>query len=310
MKRGELYKYSRHWLNLRPVYGFGEWMLENLPLFISYGMVYGVTEIAYHSSPNQRRSMEGNVRHVLSKLKPDLRGEALEREVVSTAHDIFQNRGRWFIDLSLMAGKRQIDGLFRFNVRGCWKELRKTLDSGRGAILASGHIGNWFGGGYAVSRNGIPVRSVMYRNLGGGDMMDQKVAKRAGVDQTYVDDDPMVMMEIIRGVRNGQVLAVLVDKPWDSRGVEVPFFGRPSTFAVGPVRLARMAGVPIFPAFCTWKEPRVYDAVLHDPIEVGGGDPESAEREALAKFAKVLEGVVSENLRVWFNFTPAWSDGA
>ncbi|HEX7901682.1 MAG TPA: lysophospholipid acyltransferase family protein [Planctomycetota bacterium] len=309
MKRGELWKYSRHWLNIRPVYGFGEWMLENLPLFISYGMVYGVTEIAYHSSPNQRRSIEGNVRHVLSKLKPALQGPALDREVVSTAHDIFQNRGRWFIDLSLMAGKRQIDGLFRFNMSGAWDQLKRTLASGRGAILASAHIGNWFGGGYVVSKKGIPVRSVMYKNMA-GDEMDKKVAKRAGVDQTYVEDDPMVMMEIIRGVRSGQVLAVLVDKPWDSRGVEVPFFGRPSRFAVGPIRLARMAGVPIFPAFCTWTKAREYDAVLCDPIEVGGGDPETAEREALAKVAKVVERVVSENLKVWFNFTPAWSDGA
>jgi lauroyl/myristoyl acyltransferase len=309
VKRGELWKYSRHWLNLRPVYGFGEWMLENLPLFISYGLVAGVTEIAYHSSPNQRRSIQGNVRHVLSKLKPGLQGAALDREVLSTAHDIFQNRGRWFIDLSLMAGKRQIDGLFRFNMSGAWDQLKKTLASGRGAILASAHIGNWFGGGYVVSKKGIPVRSVMYKNMA-GDEMDRKVARRAGVDQTYVEDDPMMMMEIIRGVRKGQVLAVLVDKPWDSRGVEVPFFGRPSLFAMGPIRLARMAGVPIFPAFCTWKEPRVYDAVLCDPIEVGGGDPEAAEREALAKVANVVERVVSENLHVWFNFTPAWSDGA
>lgn len=309
MKRGELWKYSRHWLNLRPVYGFGEWMLENLPLFISYALVAGVTEIAYHFSPNQRRSIEGNVRHVLSKLKPGLQGPALDREVASTAHDIFQNRGRWFIDLSLMAGKRQMDGLFRFNTGGAWDQLKRSLASGRGAVLASAHIGNWFGGGYVLSKKGVAVRSVMYKNLAGDDM-DKKVAKRAGVDQTYVEDDPMVMMEIIRGVRKGQVLAVLIDKPWDSRGVEVPFFGRPSLFAMGPIRLARMAGVPIYPAFCTWKKSRVYDAVLHDPIEVGGGDPETAEREALAKLAKVVEGVVSENLNVWFNFTPAWSDGA
>ena len=308
MKRGELWKYSRHWLNLRPVYGFGQWMLENLPLFVGYGMVYGVTEIAYHASPNQRRSIEGNVRHVLRTLKPGLAPAALEREVASTAHAIFQNRGRWFADLSVMAGRRQMDGLFRFKMNGTWEALRRTLDSGRGAIVASAHIGNWFGGGYIISKQGIPVRSVMYRNLA-GDEMDRKVARRAGVEQTFVDDDPMVMMEIIRGVRKGDVLAVLVDKPWDSRGVEVPFFGRPSLFAVGPVRLARMAGVPIFPAFCTWKEPRAYDAVLCDPIEVGGGDPETAEREALAKFARVLEGVVAENLDVWFNFTPAWVDG-
>lgn len=307
MKQGQLYQYSRHWLNIRPVYGFGQWMLENLPLFVGDSIVWGVTEIAYRSSPNQRASMESNVRHVLKTLRPELDGPALERETVSTAHDIFQNRGRFFADLSIMAGKRRLDGVFKFDFDGHWNALRATLDAGRGAVIASAHLGNWFGGGYAVSRMGIPVSSVQYRNMGSS-FMDDAVARRAGMAQTFVDGDPMAMMELIRDVRRGRVLAMLVDKPWDARGVEVPFFGRPSRFALGPVRLARMAGVPIFPAFCAWSRPRRYEAVLCEPIEVAGGDPEEAEREALVRLAKIVETFVARYLRVWFNFTPAWSD--
>jgi KDO2-lipid IV(A) lauroyltransferase len=114
-------------------------------------------------------------------------------------------------------------------------------------------------------------------------------------------------MEIVRALRSGEVLAMLVDKPWDSRSVAVPFFGKPSLFPVGPVRVARLAGVPIFPAFCVWKRTRQYEAILCDPIEVTGKDPVEAEREAIAKLAAVIEKHVAGNLAVWFNFTPAWS---
>ena len=306
MKRGELYAYSRHWLNIRPIYAFGEFMLDNFPLFVSDGIVRGVTEMAYRSSPNQRASISANVRHVLKTLEPGRNGSDLDRRVETLVHDIFMNRGRFFTDLSIMAGKRRIDGVFRFDMSGAWDALQARISKGSGAIVVSAHIGNWFGGGYLLARKGVKVRSVMFKNHA-GDFMDKKVAARAGVRQSFIEDDPMVMMEIIRAVRNGEVLAMLADKPWDSRGLEVPFFGRPSRFALGPVRFARMAGVPIFPAFCTWKRARRYEAVLCDPIEVGPGDPDVAEREALAKVAREVERKVADNLPVWFNFTPAWS---
>lgn len=305
MNEGALWEHSRHWLNLRPVYALGEWILDNLPLFVGYGVTRGVTEVAHLASPQLRAGIGANVRHVLSRTRPDLAGAALDRECSDVVHEIFMNRGRWFADLSVMAGKRQLEGLFRFRFRGDWAALQRARTAGRGLILASAHLGNWFGGGYVVAKHGIPLRTVMYRNHA-SEFMDRKVARRARVERTFVDGDPLSMMEVIRALGRGEALAMLVDKPWDARSIEAPFFGRPSRFPLGPVRIARLAGVPIFPAFCTWEEPRVYDAVLCEPVEVRGADPEEAEREAVRRLAEVIERFVGEHLRVWFNFTPAW----
>lgn len=305
MNNGALWDHSRHWLNLRPIYAFGEWMLDSMPLFVGYGLTRGVTEVAYHSSPNQRAGIEANVRQALRHTRPELGEAERERLVRRLVYRIFQNRGVWFADLSVLAGRRQVDGLFHFENSGDWEALRRQLATGRGAIVASAHLGNWHGGGIALARAGVPVRVVMYKNHA-GDIMDQKVARRAGVRQTYINSDPMAMMEIVRALRAGEVLAMLVDKPWDSRSVSVPFFGKPSLFPVGPVRVARLAGVPIFPAFCVWKRPREYEAVLCEPIEVTGSDPDAAERQALERLALVIERQVAANLPVWFNFTPAW----
>lgn len=306
MNDGALWDHSRHWLNIRPVYAFGEWILDSMPLFVGYGITRGVTEVAYHFSPNQRAGIEANVRQVLLHTEPSLTGPLLDKKVRKLVHRIFMNRGVWFADLSVLAGRRVVSGMFKFQLSGNWDLLKRQLATGKGAIMASAHLGNWHGGGFAMALNKVPVRVVMYRNHA-GDVMDRKVAARAKVKQTYIDSDPMAMMEIMKALNNGEVLAMLVDKPWDSRSVSVPFFGKPSRFPVGPVRLARMAGVPIFPAFCVWKRPREYEAVLCDPIRVEGRDGEEAERGALASIAKVIEGQVAANLPVWFNFTPAWS---
>ena len=306
MNDGALWDHSRHWLNIRPIYAFGEWVLDSMPLFVGYGITWGVTEVAYHFSPDQRAGIEANVRQVLSHTQPGLPQADLDRQVKKLVYRIFHNRGVWFADLSLMAGRRQVSGLFNFKKTGNWEALQRQLATGRGAIVASAHLGNWHGGGVAMARAGVPVRVVMYKNHA-GDVMDQKVARRAKVRQTYITSDPLSMMEVVRALRSGEVLAMLVDKPWDSRSVAVPFFGKPSHFPVGPVRVARLANVPIFPAFCVWKKPREYEAILCDPIEVGRGDPEQAEFEAISKIAKVIETQVAGNLPVWFNFTPAWS---
>ncbi|HLY07693.1 MAG TPA: lysophospholipid acyltransferase family protein, partial [Planctomycetota bacterium] len=265
-----------------------------------------VTEVAYHFSPNQRAGIESNVRHVLRTTDPSMSEGEREKKVRKLVYRIFHNRGVWFADLSVLAGRRQVAGLFTFQKTGNWKALERQLATGKGAIVASAHLGNWHGGGFAMALSGVPVRVVMYRNHA-GDIMDRKVAHRAKVRQTYIDSDPLAMMEIMKALNSGEVLAMLVDKPWDSRSVSVPFFEKPCAFPVGPVRLARLAGVPIFPAFCVWKRPREYEAILCDPILVTGRDGLEAEREALAAIAKVIEGQVTANLSVWFNFTPAWS---
>ncbi|MBV8881530.1 MAG: lysophospholipid acyltransferase family protein [Planctomycetaceae bacterium] len=305
MNDGALWEHSRHWLNIRPIYAFGEWVLDSMPLFVGYGITWGVTEVAYHFSPDQRAGIEANLRQVFRHLEPSLSEPERQKKIHKLVYKIFHNRGVWFADLSVLAGRRQVSGLFNFERSGNWKALEKQLATGKGAIVASAHLGNWHGGGFAMARTGVPVRVVMYRNHA-GDMMDRKVARRARVQQTYIDSDPMAMMEIMKALNSGEVLAMLVDKPWDSRSMSVPFFGKPSRFPLGPIRLARLGGVPIFPAFCVWKRPREYEAILCDPIEVRGRDPEEAEHGALCAIAKVIEQQVSANLPVWFNFTPVW----
>lgn len=306
MKSGALWDHSRHWLNLRPIYAFGEFVLDSMPLFIGYGITWGVSELAYRFSPKQRAALEGNLRQALAHSRPELIGKVLERQLGRLVHKIFHNRGIWFADLSLLAGRRQVEGLFRFNSSGAWPALERQLATGKGAIVASAHLGNWHGGGVAISKRGVAVRVVMYRNHA-GDVMDQKVAKRAKVRQTYIDSDPLSMVEIVRALRSGEVLAMLVDKPWDSRSLDIPFFGKSCPFPIGPVRIARLAEVPIFPAFCVWNRTREYDAVLCDPITVGPGDPDEAERVAMTQIVRQIEKHVGQNLPVWFNFTPAWT---
>ncbi|HXX95156.1 MAG TPA: lysophospholipid acyltransferase family protein [Planctomycetota bacterium] len=307
MRNTALWAHSRHFLNLRPVYALGEWMLDSMPLWIGYAATWWVTESACLLSPWLTRALSANIGQVLRATQPGLSAAQVARKARAISHRTFINRGFWFLDLSLMAGRRRIRDCFSFEMEGNWPALTRVRASGRGAILVSAHLGNWFGGGIAVARHGIPVRTVMYRNHA-GDFMDQKVARRGDLRQTFVDEDPFSMMEVVRALRGGELVAMLGDKPWDARSALVPFFGRPARFPLGTVKLARLAGVPLFPAFCVYDRPRRFRAILCDPIEVSGGDPDQAELKALEELARVMEKYIAAHLDIWFNFTPVWED--
>jgi lauroyl/myristoyl acyltransferase len=309
VKNVALWQHSRHFLNIRPAYAFGEWVLDSMPLSIGYGLTWWVTNATYGLSPQLRLPLIDNIRRVLTHTEPGLSPEERDRKARSTARRTFVNRGFWFLDLSLMSGRRRFEDLFRFEMEGNWAALTRVRAAGRGAILASAHLGNWFAGGIAVARHGIPVRTVMYRNHA-ADFMDQRVARRGDLRQTFVDGDPFSTMAVIRSLRQGEVVAMLADKPWDARSVEIPFFGIPCKLPVGTARLARLAQVPIFPAFCVYDRPRRFRAILCDPIEIGSGDPDRAEREALVELARVMEKYIAANLHIWFNFTPVWDNGS
>ena len=51
-------------------------------------------------------------------------------------------------------GRRQVSGLFKFEKSGNWPALQRQLATGKGAIVASAHLGNWHGGGFAMADTG------------------------------------------------------------------------------------------------------------------------------------------------------------
>jgi len=310
VKTTALTENSRHFLNNTAIYSFGEAVLERLPFEVGYTITRIVSEIAYRFSPQHLKNMEANVRQVLQTTRPDLAVPELERLVRKTTHRIFWNRGTAYADNTVMATRRNLEGCLRYEKLGNWAANWALIDQARargsGVIFASAHLGNWYSGGLLISQQKVPVRSVTYLNNAMNGMV-LKLSRRGNIRHTYVDQDPFAMAEIVRALRGGEVLMTMADVAWDSRTIEVPFFGRPAKFPIGPFRLARLAEVPLFPAFCTWKRRLDYAATLDDPIEVRGDDPDRAERDAVVRFAAVLEREVTAHLEQWLNFTPVWA---
>ncbi len=301
-----LRQYNRHFLNLRPIYALGSWLLDMIHPVIAYPAIHAFTEVAYRVATWARAGLTVNLRHVLRWMHPEWSARELEAGVGPLVHRTFLNRGVALMDMSMLAGRRPLAGLLEYTLEGDWGRLSRHVAAGRGGLLVSAHLGNWHVGSFVAGSHGVQVRSIMYRNHAARAMY-AGVGRRAGLAPIFVGDDAFSVVQIVRALRQGSVCAMLSDIPWDSRCIDLPFFGAPARFPIGAVRLARLAGVPLFPAFCVWTKPRQYRAILAEPIEVTGADPDAAEREALVKLVRIYEEIIPQYLPVWFNFAPVWS---
>jgi lauroyl/myristoyl acyltransferase len=177
------------------------------------------------------------------------------------------------------------------------------LDRLPGAVVSlTAHVGNWdMAGRLLAGKSGRPTNVVVaveeVRAL-------ESWLRRDGDGVRFVARaQPTVSLALLGALRRGEVVAMQGDRALGSRGdVLVAFFGRPAPFPVGPFRLARAAGVPVVPAFCTLEPGRRYAVTVLPPLTIGAGEEEAG----LRTWVGALERLVQERPTQWFNFFDVW----
>lgn len=125
--------------------------------------------------------------------------------------------------------------------------LEEALRAGAGAVLLTGHLGNWELGGAAIVARGIAL-DVVGKGMSNRRFERELFAlrERFGMRVIGMGDAPRMAL---RSLEEGRVVALLADQSVPRRGVLVPFFGRPAPTARGPALLALRSGAPIVVAF-------------------------------------------------------------
>jgi lauroyl/myristoyl acyltransferase len=186
---------------------------------------------------------------------------------------------------------------------------RALTGSNKGFVLATAHIGNWeLGSRTPVSRESRIVNLVREQEI---DPRSQAFvsallagAGGEGYRTHFASDDPSLGVRLLDALRSGEIVALQVDRPRAGGQVErVELFGTPYEFPVGPVALARLAGVPILPVFTLREGRRRYCSRFSPPIEIAAGPDRASDiREGLRRLAREIETVISENSAQWFCF--------
>ena len=125
-----------------------------------------------------------------------------------------------------------------------FEELRAAVEQGTGAVVVSGHLGNWEVAGASVAARGVPVDVVAHRQS--NPLFDRYlVATRHRLGLTVIVKNDAFRLAL-RSLSAGRVAAFVADQNIRRRGVFVDFFGSPAATAKGPAVFALRSGAPVF----------------------------------------------------------------
>lgn len=243
----------------------------------------------------------GVVRANLRLAFPDATDESIER----TARAAYRHLGREAAMMMRLSRMTPDEIRARTDVVG-WDDFQAALGEGRGAILVTGHFGNWEIAAAAVAARGVPIAAIVRAQ--GNRLFDAHlngVRRRLGVETIYQKDAPR---QVPRVLRRGGVVGIVGDQDARRAGVFVPFFGRPASTHRGPALFALRLDAPVFAATARRLEgPTARYEVRGEMVPVQRtGDLDADVQQLTAELAQRLEASVRRAPEQYFWFHKRW----
>jgi len=180
------------------------------------------------------------------------------------------------------------------------RALDEALARGQGVVFATGHLGNWELMAVALARAGYPISTVAREssNPRFSRLLERQRA-RFGVE-CVMRGRPGAVAGILRALRAGRVLGLLVDQDTAVPGVFVPFFGREAFTPVAAAAIARRTGAPVVVGSIRRRRDDVHE------VTVAPSDLPADPRAATALVTARLEERVRRRPSQWVWFHERW----
>lgn len=266
-----------------------------LPLWFSYGLASLIAPVTFALWHEKRKNTVQNMAQVLGE-------EADPTEVRRLALQSFVNYGKYLIDMLRLTGVRGAELERRITVEG-WEHFVRAMEKGSGLIFVGGHIGNSDLAAALLAGRGFPVH-VITEPLQPPRWDSLVQAAREAVGLRVI---PMgSALRSLRVLRQKGILAFLIDRPLETEGVAVQFFGGTIRVPNGAAGLALRADAEILGAYIV-RNGNSYVARISPAIAVSptGDHGEDLQRLTQAIF-DWLERVIRQYPDQWFMFRPMW----
>jgi predicted LPLAT superfamily acyltransferase len=191
--------------------------------------------------------------------------------------------------------------------------LDARIAAGRGVLLFGSHLGSFEVLRVLAGTRPEPGLRVVL-DKGHNPAMTQLLdALNPQVAATVIDagrPGPEILMAIGEALAQGQMVALLVDRPQPGEPAEpVPFMAGPAPFPLAPWQVAAVLGAPVMLAFGLYRGGNRYD-LRFEPFSEGEAVPRQARRAHVAslirRYAARLEDLARQYPYNWFNFYDYW----
>jgi KDO2-lipid IV(A) lauroyltransferase len=184
--------------------------------------------------------------------------------------------------------------------------LRAALAAGKGAIFVTGHLGPWEMFGLLARHRGVSWTSV-YRPVR-NPYIDRSMRRYRTAHGQRLVPKHGAAPALLRVLRGGGYIALLVDQHAKDEGLWTPFFGRPASTTPAPALLALRTGAPIVTGYAC-RLPGLYrfEVLCDEPLFVRPtGDRSADVRNATIEVNRRLEGYIRRFPDQWLWMHRRW----
>jgi phosphatidylinositol dimannoside acyltransferase len=220
-------------------YTAGWRLVRLLPESVAYALFTLIADVIWWRGGPSVARLESNLRRVV----PERTGVQL-REL---SREGMRSYLRYWCDAFRLASwsqERTVDAVRLVDGDLLWNAQAQ----GRGLVVALSHQGNWDHAGAWSTYRLAKVVTVAERLRPAG-LFDRFVAYREslGMEILPLTGDGSVLPTLIRRVKAGGFVPLLMDRDLTGSGVPVTFFGETARMAAGPAALALATKAPLLP---------------------------------------------------------------
>ena len=259
----------------------------------------GVGALAHGSLGVRRSTVEENLRLAFPGAREEWIRESARAAYVHLGREAATILRLSLLDAEAVVARTQIPP-------ADWESFQAGLAEGKGALLVTGHFGNWEIAAAALAARGVRVAAIVKRM--GNRLVDARLEllrRRLGVETMEMHEAPR---QVPRVLRSGGVVGIVGDQDARRSGVFVPFFGRPASTHRGPALFALRLDTPVF-ASAARRLPgdaARYEVYGHRVPVRRTGDLEADVAHLTRELAAALEAEVRRAPEQYFWFHRRW----
>ncbi len=218
---------------------------------------------------------------------------------------IFQNFGKYLVDFFKFPvfTDSHIEQLVE--IRGI-EHLDKSLDRGNGAVLVSLHLGNWELGGAVLSSMKYPLNALVLSHENESiDKLFREQRQLNGLKSISLGTSVRKLFSVLA---KNELVAIVADKLYGSKGIGVEFFGKKAFLPKGPAVFALKTGAPIMVVTLIRKQDDTFCLNIEPPLfyEKKKKITDEDIRNVIADYIVYFEKYVYENIDQWYAFKRIW----
>jgi predicted LPLAT superfamily acyltransferase len=211
-----------------------------------------------------------------------------------------------FDKFALFAGKRNA---FKVSVTG--QELfDDVIDSSRGAIIASSHIGNFEISGYLLHQTRKRINGIIFAKENPViQQLRNKILEENNVFQIPILEDMSHIFTINNVLSKGEILTMPCDRIFTgNKTISLEFLGKMAEFPTGAYHLATKFDIPVLTLFVIKESMNHYRIYLNRIDNYVGDNLSQKEKvDLLARnYVSELEKILKKYPAQWYNFYKFW----